>query len=385
MYGRKIVIFTGCFGCIAVSFWTSFSTTIESFIVAKGFDGFFIFFLTMGTFPYIMEITGSKWRSRVNTVFGCGYAVGEMLLSWPFAFYLKNWHDLHFAITFLMFPAALISFFLPESYRWLISQNKIAKAENIVISIALKQNNLNHDEKVQIKEIVEQIARNSQINLTKTSTVKKAGIFDIFLFEKIRSISLFFMFVWFVNSFVYFGLALNAGGLPGTDITNNLILATLEIPAYLLAPIFIDNRKIGRKLYMAYGTLLGGICCVLSAVFLEYKSCETNVQEVFGVVLAYLGKFFITGTFGVVYIHTTEAYSADVRPLALGICGVAARVGGVLAPFVLSTDNIATWLPGIIFGVIGILGGLAGFWLPETLGLPMLSTIEEAEDYYSKK
>ena len=52
--------------------------------------------------------------------------------------------------------------------------------------------------------------------------------------------------------------------------------------------------------------------------------------ETVGSVFAYVGKFFITGTFGVIYIHTSEAYSADVRPLALGICGVAARVGGVL-------------------------------------------------------
>ena len=159
----------------------------------------------------------------------------------------------------------MASFFLPESYRWLISQNRVREAKTAVLKIAQKQNVLKYDEKIRIGEIIEEIAENSQ-NDEKSSVTKKAGFFDIFKFKNLRAISFTFMCVWFVNSFVYFGLVLNAGGLPGSDIINNLILSSLEIPAYLLSPILIDAKKIGRKYYMAYGTLAAGVCCILSTV-----------------------------------------------------------------------------------------------------------------------
>ena len=44
--------------------------------------------------------------------------------------------------------------------------------------------------------------------------------------------------------------------------------------------------------------------------------------------------------------------------------------------------NQTTWLPYIIFGVLGILQVITVFWIPETLGVPMLTTLEEAEEFY---
>jgi len=41
-------------------------------------------------------------------------------------------------------------------------------------------------------------------------------------------------------------------------------------------------------------------------------------------------------------------------------------------------------LPYIIFGVLGIFQVLTVLLLPETLGVPMLTTIEEAEEFYKK-
>ena len=99
--------------------------------------------------------------------------------------------------------------------------------------------------------------------------------------------------------------------------------------------------------------------------------------------ILYFGKFFISGTFQAVYIYTAEAYSTDVRPDCIGLCSVAARLGGIIAPFALSLGDLASWLPGMCFGVVGIISGVLAFFLPETLGQPMLYTIEEAEKYYS--
>jgi OCT family organic cation transporter-like MFS transporter 4/5 len=103
---------------------------------------------------------------------------------------------------------------------------------------------------------------------------------------------------------------------------------------------------------LAYGLVLAGLCCVASTILLEFKSCEAGAAELSGQIFAYLGKFFVAGTFQAIYIHTAEAYSTDVRADCIGLCSVSARLGGIIAPFVLSTADVASWMPGMMFGVV---------------------------------
>ena len=42
------------------------------------------------------------------------------------------------------------------------------------------------------------------------------------------------------------------------------------------------------------------------------------------------------------------------------------------------------WLSNSVFGVLALLAAISSFFLPETLGLPMPQTMEEAESYYYK-
>lgn len=351
--------------------------------MARGLNGFIVFFFTVSAFPFVMEICGAKWRSTINAIWGTGFTIGGMLLSWPFAFYLSNWHDLHFAISFLMVPAALASLVIPESYKWYISQDRTQEAKDSALKLAITQKNLSETEKTRLLDVVEEISATSR-SLREENGKNKLGFFVVFKFRKMTLITLNFMFQWFVNSFAYYGLALNAGNLPGTDIVNNMILCGLEIPAYLLMPFLMDNKKIGRRRYLAYGLVLAGLCCVASTILLEFKSCEAGAAELSGQIFAYLGKFFVAGTFQAIYIHTAEAYSTDVRADCIGLCSVSARLGGIIAPFVLSTADIASWMPGMMFGVVSVVSGLAAFFLPETLGQPMLYTIEEAEKWHSR-
>ena len=47
--------------------------------------------------------------------------------------------------------------------------------------------------------------------------------------------------------------------------------------------------------------------------------------------------------------------------------------------------NGASWLPYLIFGVLGLIQVISVFWIPETLGVPMLTTIKEAEQFYENQ
>lgn len=60
-----------------------------------------------------------------------------------------------------------------------------------------------------------------------------------------------------------------------------------------------------------------------------------------------------------------------------------ARIGGVLAPYIISLQDYVTWLPNSIFGVFAISGGLISLSIRDTTGVPMMETIQEAEIFYA--
>jgi len=51
-------------------------------------------------------------------------------------------------------------------------------------------------------------------------------------------------------------------------------------------------------------------------------------------VFAYVGKFGVAGTFGIVYIHASELYPTPIRGIGVGISSAGGRIGGILAPLI---------------------------------------------------
>lgn len=65
----------------------------------------------------------------------------------------------------------------------------------------------------------------------------------------------------------------------------------------------------------------------------------------------------------------------------LGYQNQAARVGGIIAPFIVMAGSAAgsggaNAVPFLVFGAAGLLAGLLVFTLPETLGVPLPDTLQ---------
>merc|ERR1719342_1196053 len=59
-----------------------------------------------------------------------------------------------------------------------------------------------------------------------------------------------------------------------------------------------------------------------------------------------------------------------------------ARVGSMIAPFILQINNTLPWFTQTVFGSLSILSGLATLSFPETNELEWIHTLDQAEEYY---
>ena len=79
----------------------------------------------------------------------------------------------------------------------------------------------------------------------------------------------------------------------------------------------------------------------------------------------------------VIYIHSGEIFPTTIRNSAMGLVSVSARVGGILAPFIVSLGSISPNLQFTVFGLMSLTAGLLNLKLPETRGAVLPETVAE--------
>jgi hypothetical protein len=59
------------------------------------------------------------------------------------------------------------------------------------------------------------------------------------------------------------------------------------------------------------------------------------------VMFAMVGKFGISAAFGEIYIYTGELFPTVVRSFILGFCGIGARLGATMSPYIYDFVSIS--------------------------------------------
>ncbi len=88
-------------------------------------------------------------------------------------------------------------------------------------------------------------------------------------------------------------------------------------------------------------------------------------------------KLCISASFSVIYIHSGEVFPTSIRNTAIGLVSVAARLGGILAPFLVKLNDFSPNLHFLLFGGAMVASGALNARLPETQGLPMPETVQD--------
>nr|XP_039273911.1 organic cation transporter protein-like isoform X1 [Styela clava]XP_039273912.1 organic cation transporter protein-like isoform X1 [Styela clava] len=367
LIGRCPTMLGGQMGLMVVGMGCAFSPTLAAFAATRFALALFLMASYVASFVYVMEITSGKWRTFVGINIQAAFALGYMILS-GLAYNWREWRELQFVISLVSLPFALMWIFMPESPRWLFSKGRDEKAKDITLTMA-KRNGVDLP-----KDVWE---------MSSTTESKDYGkIFspiELFRRPKMRILTFNVLFNWFVISLVYYGLSLNVGNLAGDDYVNNTLSGLVELIAFPIVILTID--RFGRRIILCISLIFGGLSCLGSTVANVYAE-ESEALGTLGTVLALCGKLAVSGAFAIIYNYTAELYPTVVRSTAVGIGSMAARVGSVLTPYTLYLQYSVPWLTGTIFGILSLLAGGTSLLFPETMGVPMLTTLDEAESFY---
>ncbi|XP_034231093.1 organic cation transporter protein-like isoform X2 [Thrips palmi] len=348
----------------------SFSSNFIMFLVFEFCNLFFEAGVYAAGFLLAMEFVGPKQRVLPTTVLSIFYSSGNAVLG-GLAYAVRDWRWLLRAIYGGGLLFALPLWFTPESVRWLAAKGRLAEADAIVARVAAIN-------KVAVGETLSSVADRQAGQASKA--VGKSGesqeastLHNLVAVFKSASLMIRFInccYCWMANTFVYYGLSLNAATLSGDQYVNFILSGLVEIPANMLA-LWLQEAA-GRRGSLAGTLIVAGASC------LAFLVIPTDVQ--WAQILVYmLGKFAITISFCVIYVITAEMFPTNARNSMMSYGSTFGRVGTILAPQTPLLASIDESLPLTLFGVVSLSSGLLALLFPETRGRPLPETTEEAE------
>lgn len=342
----------GIAGAFAPDFW---SWSLFRFICG----GASIAFNTCQT-VYCVELAGFRWRSYTNSFFRAfPFALGHVTLG-LLVYLIPDMVHLEIFIGCSGIPFLIISFFLPESPKWLLVNGRYDEAITI-IERACKINGIvpKQEDLEALKEIHDE-------------TMDTGKTWLLFKNPGIRRNMIIMNYCWFCFSMAYFGLIYNTPAFDLDPIVVFIIPAILDFPVVLSYPFF--ENSFGRKAMLTGSLLVAGFFLLMTITV--PAGWPVIILSTIGLKAA--GTAFDGG-----YCFTRELAPTFLRGSALSLASGSARLGSVLSPLVASIHiegSLNVILPVLIYGGLTMIAAITSVWLwPETLNTTLPDNLEEAE------
>ncbi|KAI8485949.1 hypothetical protein Bbelb_362700 [Branchiostoma belcheri] len=363
-YGRRPTIVWCIVLLITFSVASAFSPNYIVFVTLKFFLGAVNVSIYYTAFVLGIEVLDHSKHTMFGMSMYLFLIMGYIGLG-ALAYITKDWWKLQLAISAPFLPCLSYWWLLSESPRWLIVTGRTAEAKK-VIRRAARMNRADLPDK-----LYHEMDRSLLHNHGDNEKGREHNLLDLVRTPNLRKNTLIVGFTWFVMVAVYFGLSLGAPELPGDPYVNFILCSCMEIVAIVVAWSTMDRW--GRKPPVIAAFLIAGISCGATAVVpKELWRVSTGLTMV--------GKLGVSVTYGVFPVYSAEVFPTVVRNMGIGLASMIGRAGGILAPFVALLGEYWPPLPLLTFGILSFLDGVAILALPETLGIPLPNTLEDAEN-----
>ncbi|VDI42438.1 Hypothetical predicted protein [Mytilus galloprovincialis] len=296
-FGRKSTYVCALFTIISLNVAAAFSSTWEMFAVFRFFIGLGSGFTTSLNFTFVIEFTPRQSRSMLRflpcrELFGMLYAC----LCW----WLHDWRYIQIGSALSVFPYFLgIVWFVPESFRWLVTHWKIRRAYDVIKTIASMNNKKPpeydkfHAEVIQIKDLV--------------SEEKKYSVLDLLDNPRLLKITLLLMVAWFSGGYGTYGIFFGVQQLGGNIYLNLILLNAIGL--FQVTGWYFANC-IGRRWTTSMFYIIGGCSGIIVGIL---QALDIENKETFVTVFALPSKAFVTAGWVSVMLITAEIYPTVVR------------------------------------------------------------------------
>nr|CAB3266149.1 organic cation transporter protein-like [Phallusia mammillata] len=362
-FGRRLAFLLFTAGQFVCSIITSFSTGLITYGIFVGAAGGF----ASANFE-VATVIGSEYvtiekRSLAYLCTVLGYGMGYVLFALC-SFLFTSWR------WFLVFGGLLGLPFIPyywlidETPTWLLAKGQTEKAEQILRKNA-KYNGFT--------ETSHRLVKPSDTRTISQSTCLTFG--QILKEKRLAGRFAIMLLSWFIVSLTYYVTTLNNNSLSGNRHLNILFAAIAEILSSLV--YYFGITHLGRrKSYMGFMFITSAALC--AAPFLtKWSGTGSMIANMFA-------KFTVGVAFNVLYPYNGELFPTTVRSSVLGLCNASARIGSMIAPFIIYVGESGNSLaPSIGMAVVLFLSSLSYLLVPETNNTKLPQTVQEAKNLKS--
>uniref|UniRef100_A0A182PJ60 Major facilitator superfamily (MFS) profile domain-containing protein n=1 Tax=Anopheles epiroticus TaxID=199890 RepID=A0A182PJ60_9DIPT len=376
-FGRRWTLLL-CVGVGAVlAIVRSFAASYGTFITLEFFEAMFGSTSYTTAFILSLELVEPRLRVIVKSIILVAYALAEAVLG-LLAMTFRDWRTLSIV---LFVPGVLsipLLYTTVESIRWLLTKDRQSDVVGILQRVA-KANGRPPLPKGTLDEFY--LQQRAKLDAEEREDGSKRKTFLQLVGETCRHRRLLLRiancaFCWFTNAMVYYGLTLNSVTLAGDKYSNFIFITLVEIPPSL-AINFILNQ-FGRRKTQCGSLLLSGLFCLLALTALK-DITWLNVS------LFLMSKMAISLSFSTLYIYTAEIFPTNLRQSFISFCSMVGRFGSMLAPQMPLLQTLWAPLPMLLFGSVAVLSGLLILEFPETTGVTLPNTLEEAIELHTRR
>ena len=373
-FGRKKIIITTAVIFFIGSILTGAAPSLELLIAGRIFIGVAIGCASFAVPLYISEISPTNIRGALVSLNQLAITIGivvSYLVDSALAPY-EGWRYMFFsgALPAIVLCCGMI--FLPETPRWLISQNLENKSREVLAKI---DSSSNIDDT--IKKMKESLAVETGTTFQELFVpwMKPALIIGILL--------MFIQQLTGINTVIYYAPSIFQ--MAGIHSETMAILATVGVGLVNVLMTVVSIKlldKIGRK-PLLYGGLTGMIfsLSILGIGFMANESAGSTLKWLtLASMIIYIASFAIS-LGPICWLIISEIYPLRIRGLAMSIATVANWgcnfIVGISFPMLI--NSIGASYTFWIYALVGLLGlYFCYYYVPETKG----HTLEEIETHW---
>ncbi|VDN14769.1 unnamed protein product [Dibothriocephalus latus] len=394
--GRKKTIFMATFLECGFGLAVSFSPNYAAYTVLRALLSLSCTIKVTSISVFLVEMTNARYRS----IFGAPWAIYVNFVSRAVhalaAMYINNWRYLHLIVVAPPCIGVFALYFLPESPRWLVSQNRLDEAVSTLYR-AYRINNLlgrnrrpimtrsefieelNHDPTpVYHESTVKGITQRCKLCIQNCDTTVCAKTWEAvkgpYQTGDLAKRSIVSTCIFAGQLCCFFGLLYYTRIIRGSIYLISFINACTSLPATFLSTILYSCVRSRRMPLLALYSMAGIVLLIggLYTVILQ-PSSEMALIVCCNLALALLGA-----TFNMIFIYIPELYPATLRTEGLGNASGLGRVGSIVSSFINELDQtFKHGFPVVVYAAVTFAVVMLLCCTPDTTGDNIKDKLED--------